>query len=221
MPALPAVSKVVRCDFHFSQTGTGNIQIREFFSYSGVLGTTDAATWLAAMMAALGTFTSTKLSSTLDLVDGELTDLTSTSAPQVLNSSGAAGGDGAQPAAAGTALVIRKHIVRRYRGGHPRTYLPGVSAADLSNPAVWNPTYLANMVAAYQTFITSSLTGAPMAVGTTALVNVSYYQGFTVHIKPSGRAQNIPTPRVTPVVDQVVNISGNPRAASQRRRNEN
>lgn len=221
MAALPAVAKVVRVDHHYSQAGASNIQIREFYQYAGTLSTADAVTWLAAIVAGMITFVTAAMNNTLTFNSSELTDLSSTSAPQVLNSSGHVGGTGFAPLAAGTALVIRKHLVRRYRGGHPRTYLPGMSQPFLTTPTQWDPTELGVVVAAYQAYITAATTTpGGTAIGAITHVNVSYYEGFTNHTYPSGRIKAIPTPRVTPLVDLIVNTSGNPHPATQRRRDE-
>lgn len=221
MASLPAVAKGVRVDFHFKQAEDANIQIREFFQYSGTLSTADAVTWLGQMQAGMASFLGSFMSNTLSLTLSELTDLSSNTAPQVQNSTGAAGGSSDVALPAGTAMVLRKHINRRYRGGHPRVYLPGMHDNLLHDANTWDTTALANGVADYITFISActALTGLS-AVGTATHVNISYFQGFTNHTYPSGRVKAIPNPRVTPVVDTITNISGNPNVASQRRRNE-
>lgn len=221
MPALPAVPKVVRCDFHFSEGADPNMQFREFFQYTGTLSVTDAGTWLGNMVAALGTFMAADFANNSNLVLSELTDLTSASSAQVQNSTGHTGGSTHQASPAGLALVIKKAIVRRYRGGHPRVYLPGIPNANLANANAWDPTALGNIVAGYQTFIAACVANTnPAAIGTITHVNVSYFSGFTNHTYPSGRVKPIPTPRLTPLIDTIVNTIGNPIPASQRRRNE-
>lgn len=220
MPALPPVSKVVRVDHHFSDGGNPNVQIRNFFQYAGTLSTTDAATWLSNMITGLGTFMASFSQPTLTLVLSELTDLTSTSAAQVLNSTGTAGGAGAAPLTAGVALVIKKKIARRYRGGHPRVYLPGMSTTYLTSPIQWNSTSLANIVAGWTTFIAACTANTnPAAIGAITEVNVSYFSGFTNKTFPSGRTHPVASQRVTPVVDAVIGHVGNSIPASQRRRN--
>ena len=156
----------------------------------------------------------------ITLAFSELTDLSSPTAPQVVNSTGATGGAGAAPLSAGVAMVMKYHITRRYRGGKPRAYLPGMSSAYLTTPTEWNPASLANVTAGWITHLTAIAAATPVAAGTGTHVNISYYQGFTNHTYPSGRVKPIPTPRVTPLVDTINNVSGNPTPGSQRRRNE-
>lgn len=218
---LPAVPKGVRCDFHFSQAADPNMQIREFFQYTGTLNTTDAQTWLGNMVTALATFVNLQLVTDISLVLSELTDLTSNTAAQVQDNTVHAGSGPGQVQSAGVSFVIRKHILRRYRGGHPRVYIPGIAATRLATPTQWNAADVSAITSAYTTFIGACTANTnPAAIGTITHVNISYFQGFTNHTFPSGRVKAIPTPRVTPLVDLVVGLGGNAVPGSQRRRNE-
>lgn len=221
MPALPAVPKTVRLDLFFTSTGGGRAQIRQFFFYSGTLSNTDAQTWLNNIVAGWGTNMSPNLNQDYTLIRSELTDLTSSSAPQVFSTTAHAGGVTNVNVSAGVAMVIKNTIPRRYRGGHPRVYLPGLSVTDRANELRWDPTRLNVFVTAFTAFIAACTANTnPAAIGTIVHCNVSYYQGFTNHTYPSGRVKAIPTPRVTPLIDSIVGQVGNPSIASQRRRNE-
>ena len=221
MPALPAVPKVVRVDHHFTEAAAPNVMVHSFFQYSGACSLTDATTWLTNIVAAMGTFMTGFMQPTISLVLTELTDLTSNTSSQVQNSTGHTGGAGASPLAAGVAMVIKYHMVRRYRGGHPRVYLPGMAAAYLTTPTAWNATSAGNVAGAWITFIAACVANTnPAALGTLTQVNISYYQGFHNVTLPSGRVKSVPTPRVTPLIDTITNITPNLTPGSQRRRNE-
>jgi hypothetical protein len=221
MPAMPAVSKVVRVDHHYSGAADPNMQVRNFFQYSGALSSADATTWLTNIVTAMAVMVVAQFGNAYSMVLSELTDLTSNTAPQVQNSTGATGTAGTNDNPAGTALVIRHHIARRYRGGHPRIYFPGTLASGLTSITQWSNGYLAAWVAAYTTYIAACVANTnPAAIGTITHVNISFYQGFTNHTYPSGRVKAIPTLRVTPLIDTILNLSGNATPASQRRRNE-
>jgi len=160
------------------------------------------------------------LSSALTLVLSELTDLTSASSAQVVNSTGVSGTSASPELAGGTAMVIRKKIARRYRGGHPRIYVPGMLQSFLASATQWASSPLATVVAGYNAFITAATAASnPAAIGTIEHVNVSYFSGFTNKTFPSGRTHPVPTPRATPVVDLIIGTVGNPTPGSQRRRN--
>jgi hypothetical protein len=77
---------------------------------------------------------------------------------------------------ADTALLIVHVIQRHYRGGKPRTYLPSGSAQELSSSKSWDATYVANVQAAWGTFINAILASAP-GLGTITHVAVAYKQG--------------------------------------------
>lgn len=221
MAALPSVPKVVRVDHHFTDGTDLAAEFRNFFQYTGTLSSADAATWLANIVSAMGTFMTARLSNALSLVNSELTDLTSNTAPQVQNSTGHTGGIGTAVLSSGTALVIKHEIARRYRGGHPRIYLLGIPAAELGTTTTWDPTYLGNVVGSYTSYIAACTANTnPTAIGTITHVNVSYFSGFTNHTYPSGRVKAIPTPRGTPLIDPIIALVGNPVVASQRRRNQ-
>lgn len=221
MPALPAVSKVVRVDHHMSQTGGAIIQSRLFFQYSGTLNTTDATTWNHNIAVAWAAFCTSTMSTSVDYVKTEMTDLTSNTAPQVVDSTGGAGGVAGSYLTAGTAMVIQFRITRRYRGSHPRIYIPGQVTGNLASPTTWQATPLGIVVGDFITFKNAAIANTnPVAIGTITHVNVSYYQNYTNHTYPSGRVKAIPTLRVTPLVDQIVGWVGNATVASQRRRNE-
>lgn len=221
MTALPAVSKVVRVDHHITQLAPSVAQFRLFFQFSGTLSSADAVTWLGNMNTAMGTFMTARINSDTKLVLMELTDLTSSTAVQVQNATSRTGGVSDTPLSAAVAMVIKQVIARRYRGGHPRIYLPGLSIGDRNTQNLWDTTHLGNVVGSMTTYINACIANTnPAAIGTISHVSVSYFQGFTNHTYPSGRVKAIPTPRGTPVIDQVVNLVGNGTLASQRRRNE-
>lgn len=220
MAPLPAVAKVVRVDHHFSQGGNSNIQFREFYAYSGALSLADATTWLTNITTGMTANLLVVLSNTLTLTGQQLTDLTSVTSPQVQNATGGAGGNVNPENPAGVAMIMRKRILRRYRGGHPRAYIPGTVQAWLSNPTLWNPTFTSLVLTNYNLYISAAIANTnPAAIGVITHVNVSYFKGFENVTSGSGRCHPVPTPRATPVVDAIASVVPNTAPATQRRRN--
>jgi hypothetical protein len=159
--------------------------------------------------------------------DPEFT-LTEVLAEDLSSSTGAVGSTAASvvgsragtPIPASACALVNLTIQRRYRGGKPRIYLPVGMSGDVSTGQNWGTTFTTNLLSAYQALVTNMISAPPGATTITGQVNVSYYSGFTVRNPGGGvRAKNIPTLRVTPVVDAVLASSINPRFASQRRRN--
>lgn len=133
------------------------------------------------------------------------TDLTSdiaSSASLVAIQAGAASPSQALPN--GTALVVSHHISRRYRGGHPRTYFAGLSAADMLSAREWTAGTVSAWQAAWNSFSSSLMGATTGGINITEIGSVSYR---------SGNAR-----RVAPVFDQFVGSAVQPRVCSQRRR---
>lgn len=220
MPALPVVAKVVRVDFHMEETDSPNMQNRWFFNYSGTLSPTDAITWVANLRAAYGAHMGLHMSNQVTVFKTQLTDLSSASAAQVVDDTTAAFGAGTTADIAGLSAVIQFKIARRYRGGHPRIYLPGVRTGDVINLNELAPALVSNLITDLGAFITAVTTGQPAAIGTIQQVNVSYFLGFENITLPSGRVKSVPKLRATPVTDVVTGYGINPVIGMQRRRLE-
>jgi hypothetical protein len=220
MPVLPPVPKTVRVDFHMALTGQSNVQCRVFFSYAGALSQTDANTWTTTIRSAWGSNIMNHLSNACSLVSTVLTDLTSTSAAQSVDGTSVVGGAALAAVPNGVALVIKHKIARRYRGGHPKLYLPGMTAANLLTSNQWGSAAITQELSDFNAFITAALT-APAGVGAVTHVSVPYFKGFTAVTNPiTHRVRNVPNLAPgTPVPDVVISNSVNPIPASQRRRN--
>lgn len=218
---LPAVPKVVRVDHHFSGEADTNVQIREFFAYTGTLSTADAQTWCNNIATAMALFVVNQCVTGFTLNLTQLTDLSSNTSPQVISTTSGVGTNGTQLMSEGTALVFRHKIARRYRGGHSRVYMAGQPANQLGANGFWTPSSLASNTTQYNTYISSATAGTnPAAIGTITHVSVSYFHLFTNVLFPSGRMHAVPTPRATPLVDLIISVQANPLPASQRRRNK-
>lgn len=105
-----------------------------------------------------------------------------------------------------SAVMGSMEIDRRYRGGHPRKYLPLGTAGTYKSASskFWDPGFVSAVQGHGETFIAAV---AGKTVGSTnfgGLVNVSY-------VSAGAR-------RVTPVVDAIVGITIRDRICSQRRR---
>lgn len=219
MPALPDVPNVARVVLGYAWDEDVHVINRFFQKYAGSPFTdADALAYCnsvhAAWIAHLQTFTTPNV--TLEFV--EVTDLSSTSGSQVLQPFTTVGTGTPPSVTANTALVIREHIERRYRGGHPRQYLPGMQSTATTDAQTWSPTLVTNIGTAYAAFRAAAGSGLPSGNQPVTDVSVSYYHGYTNHTFPSGRVRPVPTLRGTPIVDPIASFSVNPKMGSQRRR---
>jgi hypothetical protein len=220
VPALPPVPSVLRLQFIHSIDAIVNAYVHAYYRYSGTAPTT---TDLGNLCGAIGgvwvsncapvTPIATVLTSVTAI------DLSSPTAAEGSSSFSHAGTRTGAPLTANDCALVNLHIGRRYRGGKPRQYWPFGVNTDLANPTQWTT--------AFQTAVTNAINGQHAGIlGLTwpggsiaAAMNVSYYTGFKVVTDPvTGRARNVPTPRTSPLQDQISAFSCNIKVGTQRRR---
>jgi hypothetical protein len=220
MPALPSVSKVLR--FVLEQTLGEDIHVinRMFLNYSGAAPTNAQLNTTATdTMTAWGSNMASMFVTPHKLVGVTIEDLSSATSAVGSAAGSIAGSHSETGLAAGTALVVKLAVARRYRGGHPRQYFCGQPVAALADEQTWSAGQIAAFTTNYFNFIDAIEASVTLWGTSSEQVNVSYYQGFTNHTFPSGRIKAIPTLRGTPLVDIIGLVSVNPKVGSQRRRN--
>lgn len=220
MPALPPVNKCLRIALK-GLFGEDTAIINRFFMVYG--GTAPANADLnnlsTTVLTAWNTYMAAVIQAGYATESVTIEDLTSPTGAVGSATATHAGTDTGVTLGAATSMVVSLKIARRYRGGHPRMYIAGVSNSHLTDDQKWVAAFLPT----FQTAVTSWMNAISVGVwsGGTSLtsVNVSYYSGFHNFTFPSGRTRPIPTLRGTPVTDNVQLFICNPRPGSQRRRN--
>jgi hypothetical protein len=220
MAALPPVPKVVRWSLQFTQNTNSRLFTHFYFQYSGTMSAADLATVAATWSTAFKNNILNLLSSSLTFTGSTATDLSSSTAPQVVRSETGAGSVATTANPSGTSMVVEQRIARRFKGGHARIYLPGTSNAQNLNAQQWSSTAITNMNTGFDNFVAAAVLAPPAAVGTLTQVTVSYFQGFTQTLSPGRRSRPINTLRATPLVEAITSHVTNGRVASQRRRNQ-
>ena len=223
MAPLPAVSDVLRLTLTGTLGGDTNVLNRLFVQmYAPAGGASALTTCLTSIATAWNTDLAPLFPNDFTLTGVGAEDLTSSTSIVGNVSVSHAGTRSGNALAAGQAAVVRFHVARRYRGGHPRAYLPCLTNTDLATAQTWQPASIAALQSAWTTFMGAVETAVGIFCGVSAPdhVNVSYYAGFTNRTYPSGRIYPVPTRRSTPVVDTVSSYSVNPHVGSQRRRNQ-
>jgi hypothetical protein len=222
MPALAPVTKVLKVVIQQLLVDAATALInRLFFSYSG---TTPTDSDLDGFSGAVAESWQTNMLPLQDDIVGlqgvQTEDLTSATSAVGSATSGDAGTRAGEAVPAGTAFVISSEIARRYRGGHPRTYLYVGVGADLEAAFRWGSAFISEVLTGWTNFIEGVEAGGWSGAGSLDPVNVSYFEGFTNHTYPSGRTRPIPTPRTPPITDDIVSYIGRASIGSQRRRHE-
>jgi hypothetical protein len=145
-----------------------------------------------------------QMSNDITQVEWKGTDLTSDTAATATITVADPGLTGSAYNSIASAAVISWDISRRYRGGHPRTYVPGVPSGDIVNGDKLADLYATDLQVNGQAWLTGVAAEVLVPVGPFAAVNVSYY---------SGKAR-----RITPVVDIITGCQVHGRLDTQRRR---
>jgi hypothetical protein len=218
--ALPSPGKVLKLQFVYAIGPTTNTAMNVFhFSYTGgPPGASDVVTLAALFGTNFPAYFGTNWPASTHLTEIICTDL---SGPGGFQGASAQSIVGAGPTAGETAnqcMVIQFLVPARYRGGHPRIYLPGPSTPNLQDATSWSPTVASAQATTWGSYMN---TMANKTAGTTVLnqhVAVSYYQGGVWTPDQHGNYHRIPTKRPTPLVLPVSGYVGKTRVGSQRKR---
>lgn len=209
MPALPSPGRVVKLVwqyktndciaeniFYFNYNGSGAPAVSDLSNLAGHIETDLAAPYVGA---------------SLDTTTGQLatyTDLQSSSGAVYSHVPSWTGTNSGADLPGSAAVVVSHEILRRYRGGHPRTYMMVGSASDFlsGSQKFWQAAFLANIQAGWNSYAGLFPYNAPFASWNR--VNVSFYE----------TVGGVKTVRATPLVDVIQSDLAKERVSSQRRR---
>jgi hypothetical protein len=206
MPPLPHVPNVVKLVVRGTYHDTAWINVFHVEYGGGRPTSGNLATFLAGVDIAVGTYWPAEMSVDNEVVGYDVVDLTDdlgASATLSVSHFGSRTGD-FNPA--NVAVCMSHKINRRYRGGHPRTYLSWGTSGTFASGSTkdWDPAFLASVNSNYGAFESSI---SSITAGSTTFnqsVNVSYRNAGSV--------------RATAVVDPIVGHTAAARVCSQRRR---
>ena len=220
MPPLPSVANTLKAQLLWSDSSDNNVRTTLFYRYTGGPPSATDCNALAADIYGAFAAMDGQWSPTTQLTGVELTDLNSSGGAQGLHAQSTSGIRAGTDLAGGTAVVVGYTIVRRYRGGKPRSYFPFFTSSDLTNRQTWAAGDLTALDSDLATAFTAIIGATSGTTTITEHVNVSYYEGFTVVTSPTtGRARNVPKVRSTPLTDIITSFGARPTPGSQRRRN--
>lgn len=206
MPARPYVPNVVKIAVE-GTIGSHNFAIILHSQYSGSVPTAAELNTAATAMSALWSAdVKASFSSTVILSSIVITDLSSATGAQGVWAGSIVGTNGGSATGGNTAVLVNYPSSIRYRGGHPRTYLPSPPDTWLASPSTLGSTYVTSYTTAWNAFL-AYLFGT--SLGTTTLAGqcaVSYV---------TAKAPRV-TPLVMPIAQNAITVEAN--LASQRRR---
>lgn len=211
MPTLPVVPQVIKFSVEGTLAGDPWANVLHWLYDGGPPFDADIDHFCATLHASWASFL-------LPECDPELT-LRQVLGEDLSSTTGATGGHVASIVGSGPSghipavqncLLIHHQVARHYRGGHPRTYVAGISQASLLTARQWTgaqTTAFTNDWVAIQAAMDADSSGGVSLVGQ---VSVSY---FNKAITPTP-----PHVRPTPVVDLILGSTAESVVATQRRR---
>lgn len=221
MPALPPYPNVMRIQTLWTVGADLNVESTIHLLWTGSAPSNATCVALATSTHAQAvTWMVPELSVDNDLRGIIFTDLTTDTAGTGEFLTTVPGSKAGDPNAASVCALSNFGISRRYRGGKPRVYWPIGTADDLLSPSLWKPASVTAFEAAINGYMgaVQGLSSGGTTMG--ALVNISYYQGFTAVVNPiTGRTRDVPKVRTVGIAPDLVTSSlVNPKPGSQRRR---
>lgn len=222
MAALPPLPKTLQMQLIYAWGSNANIRNMLYFTYSGGVSAGDLLVLTRNMKTQWGLHMAPQTVSDcfLDTVFGN--DLNSNLGAQAIDGNPAVVGTAAGTrTTAGAAFVIGNESALKYRGGHSRTYLPGMPEPNTSDSNSWSTVAQQAILTAWSAFITAFITTAvPAAVGTLQQV-VAHRFGKTAGSPVSTADIDVPSvPLTSPFTQPITGYRTNPQVGSQRRRNQ-
>jgi hypothetical protein len=221
MPPMPAAPGVLQLVLHHTSTHlTHDLINRVHYHYTGAAPTAaQLVTMAPTLLVEWASVFVPLMPAGVQVAGIDILDLSSSTGAQTALSASTPGTRAGTTLPADTCVVVAGQIARRYRGGHPRTYLPLGVAEDLAGPRTWSGALVTAAVAAMTSFM-GVTTGAGWAgAGVITPCNVSYFLGNHLVTYPSGRHRDVPTLRPGgPVVDTITSYVGRLGVGTQRRR---
>jgi hypothetical protein len=209
--ALPPIANVIKFIWNWAGPAARIAKNIMYAKISGGTGSTSDPIFLNnaanSMMTAVGNAVfGTFISSHWTLTNITAKDVGGTSAQAVSTAGSLVGGVSGDTLAPGTAVALSWQIAESYRGGKPRSYLPGIpnTAQNSQGESALLPSYATSLESAGSTFMnyfnTHTVAGTTVTLGT-----VSYHTSHAV--------------RPSPLFYTYIGVRVHERLDSQRRRN--
>lgn len=215
MPPLPPVPSVLKVQIQGNSGESTPIEWANVlhFEYSGTAPSGAVCATIAGhISASWGTHMSPEQVNNCVQNVVTVTDLTSSTSGSGADFTSNAGSRGDDEIPANVAFLINYPLSRRYRGGHPRSYLIVGGNADFLDAAHWSTAFTAEVATHWAAFLNGIIGYSVSGTTISNLCSVSYYDKALNPIPPYRRT--------TPLVDTltVSTLTAEQQMASQRRR---
>jgi hypothetical protein len=187
--------------------------------YTNSLSSADALT----LCTTLATSWNTRMAPVTDphytLTQTSVNDLNSRTGVEVGFTTSHVGTATGNPLGAAVAFVMSAKTALKYRGGHSRVYIPGISAAEEADQNSWSTTGQGAVFTAWTGMLGDLATSPPVGVGAMSQVVVRYISSNKADFPPPVPT-TFPALIVPPLVLPITSWVSNPQFGSQRRRNQ-
>jgi hypothetical protein len=217
---LPPVPKTARFTLRYQATGGPAATNHFYMRYTNSLSSADALTMLTTLANSWNTRMAPLTVPNWTLVQTQVNDLDSRTGVEsglVVSHPGTAAGN---TLGAAVSFVLSFKTALKYRGGHARVYVPGITAAEESDVNTWSPAGQGAVFTAFTGMISDLGASPPVGVGAVSQVAVRYISSNKADFTPAPPTTPPPWLLTNPMVLPVTAIVTNPQFASQRRRNQ-
>lgn len=207
MPALPVVPNVIKAEIEGTYHDAKWVNIYYVQYTGGAPAATDLQNWIDNQITNALPKYADEMSVDNEITSVKATDLASDTGATDTEAASVFGVRTGDFMPAGVAMVGSLEIGRRYRGGHPRKYLPWGTAGTMASGSTidWDSGFIADCQTKFHSILFDNFIGTTSgSTNWVNNVNVSYRTGGA--------------PRVTAQVDVVTSVVIRQRICSQRRR---
>jgi hypothetical protein len=212
MPALPVVAYTLKLALSGTIGPYNWANVLHVQYTGGPPDTADLITFATAIATSWNTNIAPLVPSNVILTQVVATDLASTSGASGNFAGSHAGAASGTVGPANAAFLVDYPSSFRYRGGHPRTYLPPTVAGDLQDSAHWTTTIVGTLQTAWRVVLGLLYTSSYSSFSASGQCAVSYVSTAVTPTPPHRRV----TPLVMPIAQNTCLIKTE--VASQRRR---
>lgn len=217
---LPVAPGCVKFGIHTTMTGGATSVVSFHMKITGAITASDSLTVLTTLATSWNTRFAPLTTPNWTLTQTSLVDIgsrTGVSSALPITHVGTSAGN---PLGAAVSFVMSAHCALRYRGGHSRVYIPGITAAEESDNNSWSPAGQGLVSAAWNGLLTDLAASPPAGVGSMSQVIVRYFSSDKRDFTPPPSPFEPPYLLTNPMVLPVTSWTPNPQFASQRRRNQ-
>lgn len=220
MPPLPVVPSTIRFTLQYTWGGNPNVLNRFFMKYTNPPSQADMTTLCTKIGTSWNTRMAPLVPAALVLLEVGGDDLGSKTGTNVVVSVDHPGTGAGTGLTAGACCIQSAQVSFKYRGGHPRVYLPALDASHLNDANTWSVAAIGLVGTAWTGILADLASSPPVGVGALSQVAVHAYSSNPADF-PSGHPTTpAPWPLATPVTYPINSWTTNPQVGSQRRRNQ-